>query len=247
VGDQRGESTTSTDSAVLEWLLEEDQPSVRYYALVDLLGRSERDSDVRRARRGIARTGWAADLLRSQKPDGFWEPNAPGSVRAWFRFLQFPQYRTTLLYAQTLADLGLTADDTRIRKAAEQIFKYKLQLSSPLNFFTEEVCAVGNTARTLARFGYLDDRRVQVPWTAGRRSRPWPSSRSRTAPARWRRRSNGGWSSTSAAGFSRKALVTHLGTGCTIPSTTSTTSWSGWTSSPVSALPTTVGSIRPFG
>jgi len=146
---------------IIGWLLEEEQPSVRYRALVDLLDRREDDPEVRRARSRIARVGWAADLLRLQKPKGYWEPREPASARGWMRFLQFPQYRSTLLRALVLADLGVTSSEPGVRRAAEMIFDYKLRLSSPLNFFTEEVCAVGNTARTLTRFGYGDDRRVQ--------------------------------------------------------------------------------------
>jgi hypothetical protein len=147
--------------SVTEWLVETDQPSVRYFALRDLLDESDSAPVVRAARSRIPRVGWAAEILRQQKPEGFWEPRPPRGVRGWLQFLQFPQYRSTLLYALALSDLGMTSADRRIRRAAEQIFDYKLRLSSPVNFFTEEVCAVGNTARTLTRFGYLEDRRVQ--------------------------------------------------------------------------------------
>ncbi len=149
-------------SPVVEWLLEPDQPSVRAYALTDLLGRREDDPDVRAARSRIARVGWAHDMLRLQKPAGYWERREPKSLKEWFSFLYFPEYRTTIWRAVVLADLGMTSADPRIRKLAELIFRYKLQLSSPFNFFHEEVCAVGNVARTLTRFGYGDDRRVRM-------------------------------------------------------------------------------------
>ncbi|HYT17227.1 MAG TPA: hypothetical protein VEO18_03145, partial [Thermoplasmata archaeon] len=64
---------------VLDWLLEEDQPSVRYHTLVDLLGRNENDSQVREAYSKIPRKGWAEDILDLQKPGGYWEPNEPTS------------------------------------------------------------------------------------------------------------------------------------------------------------------------
>ncbi len=146
---------------VIGWLLEDDQPSVRYYTLVDLLGRREDDPEVRRTRSRIPRVGWAARLLRRQKPKGYWEPREPTDFRSWARFLQFPQFGSTMWPALVLADLGLTSRDPRIRRTAELFFDYKLRLSSPFNFFTEEVCAVGNLARMLVRFGYREDRRVQ--------------------------------------------------------------------------------------
>ncbi len=156
-------AVTSADpgAPVIEWLLEETQPSVRYFTLVDLLGKSENEPEVRRARSRIPRVGWAALLLEKQKPKGYWEAREPTNFRGYARFLQFPQFGSTMWPALVLSDLGWTSADPRIRKTAELIFDYKLRLSSPFNFFTEEVCAVGNLARMLTRFGYGDDRRVQ--------------------------------------------------------------------------------------
>jgi hypothetical protein len=152
--------TDPPEERVLNWLLEKEQPSVRYYTLVDLLGRPDDDPEVRAARAAIPRTGWAADMLRTQNPKGYWEPNGPKNVRQWLSFLYFPEYRSTIWRALVLSDLGLTSSLPGIRKLAECIFEYKLRLSSPVNFFHEEVCAAGNTARVLTRFGYGDDRRV---------------------------------------------------------------------------------------
>lgn len=149
------------DERVVNWLREANQPAVRYRTLVDLDDRPPNDPDVRATRSHLARRGWAYDILRTQKAKGFWEPRAPTTFRGYARFLQFPLYRSTMWRAIVLADLGLTSEDPRIAKVAQLIFDYKLRLSSPFNFFTEEVCAVGNIARTLTRFGYGDDRRVR--------------------------------------------------------------------------------------
>ncbi len=151
----------SRDAKVLDWLLQNDQPAVRYRALVDLLGRAEDDPEVREARSRIGRVGWAADQLRRQGAKGFWESHPPRNVSEWVDFLYFPPYLSTNWRALVLADLGLDATDPRIRKIADLLFEYKLRLSSPFNFFHEEVCITGNTARTMTRFGYGDDPRVQ--------------------------------------------------------------------------------------
>lgn len=151
----------AADQDVLNWLLEEDQPSVRYFALVELLGRKANDPDVRRSLSRIPRVGWGARLLSRQKPKGHWETREPNNFPAWARFLQFPQFASTMWPALVLSDLGFTSRDPRIRRTAQLLFDYKLRLSSPFNFFTEEVCAVGNLARMLTRFGYGEDRRVQ--------------------------------------------------------------------------------------
>ncbi len=53
-------------NSVMDWLLEEDQPAVRYLALTQLLEKPEGDSDVKEARVMIAKRGWASDILREQ-------------------------------------------------------------------------------------------------------------------------------------------------------------------------------------
>ncbi len=146
---------------VLTWLLEENQPSVRYHALTELLGRPEDDPEVRAARARIPRAGWAKEILDRQGPSGFWERREPRTVREYLYFLWFPEFSSTIWSAIVLADLGLTAADPRIRRTADRLFDYKLGLSSMINLYHEEMCAVGNAARTLARFGYADDPRVR--------------------------------------------------------------------------------------
>jgi hypothetical protein len=149
------------DATVIQWLLEKDQPSVRYHALVNLLDRREDDPEVREARSRIGRIGWAAEMLRQQGPKGFWERREPRNVSEWVDFLYFPPYLSTNWRALVLADLGLESTDPRIKKIADLLFEYKLRFSSPFNFFYEEVCISANTARMLTRFGYGDDRRVR--------------------------------------------------------------------------------------
>jgi hypothetical protein len=149
------------DVKVVEWLLEEEQPVARQGALIDLLGRKESDPEVRSARSRIARVGWAYDQLRLQGPKGFWEAREPRNVKEWIDFLYYPVYRATNWRALVLSDFALDSTNPRIKKIANLLFEYKLRLSSPFNFFYEEMCISANTARMLTRFGYGDDPRVR--------------------------------------------------------------------------------------
>jgi len=149
------------DARVIQWLLEEDQPVARTATLVDLLGREDSDPMVRAARSRIPRVGWACDQFRAQGPKGFWEPHEPRNLKGWIDFLYYPKYLSTNWRALVLADFGLDASDPRIKRIADLLFEFKLRLSSPFNFFYEEACVVGNTARMMTRFGYADDFRVR--------------------------------------------------------------------------------------
>jgi hypothetical protein len=135
----------------MDWLLEESQPSVRYFALTDLLGREKTHPDAKEAVANIAKRGWAAAVLAKQKPEGNWE-----SKRDLYR----PKYTATNWMAIVLSDLGLTKQDGRIAKTAELFFADWMQDEEP-NIFHDEVCIVGNTARLMTRFGYGDDPRVK--------------------------------------------------------------------------------------
>lgn len=156
-----GSTSTGRGRDALDWLLQGGQPSVRYYALTELLERSQKDPEVRVARSQIPRAGWAREMLASQKPEGYWEAHEPRTVREWVGFLRFPTFGASVWTGMVLSDLGLTAADPRIRRFADRVFGHLLPLSSPVNIFTEEVCIVGNVGRMMTRFGYGDDHRVR--------------------------------------------------------------------------------------
>lgn len=149
------------DSQVLDWLLSEDQPSVRYYAMTDLLDLKKDDPDVLKASSNIKTIGWAAELLSGLGEAGFWEEREPENLQEWVTFSYFPKFQSTFWKALVLSDLGIDSTDPRIKKIADVMFDYKLKLGSPVNFFLEEVSVSGNIARMLTRFGYWEDPKVR--------------------------------------------------------------------------------------
>ena len=56
----------------VDWLLEPDNPSVRYLALTELLDHPEGDPDVVQAKRDIMDSGVVRALLEGQREDGYW-------------------------------------------------------------------------------------------------------------------------------------------------------------------------------
>lgn len=142
---------TSQPSRTLRWLLEEDQPAVRYFALTDLLNRRESDPEVKRTRAAIPKRGWARKILSMQKPGGYWVSDES---------LYGPKYTATNWMALVLSDLGLTREEAHVKRTADLFFDSWLKPSPALNIFSDEVCIVGNTARMLTTFGYAHDSRV---------------------------------------------------------------------------------------
>src|SRR5712692_354613 len=140
-------------NSVIDWLLEENQPSVRYQTLTQLLDKPESDPEVTEAKSLIAKRGWAEYILSKQRPDGYWETS---------KNLYRPKYLTTHWQLEVLSDLGVTAANPEVRKACELFFA---QRSKPDGGFgggeMSHFCGTGNAARMLVRFGYVDDARVR--------------------------------------------------------------------------------------
>ena len=123
---------------------------MRYFTLVDLLGHPPSSGETRSAYDQISRRGWAKQILDAQRKGGNWE-----SRKSIYR----PKYTATNWRMLVLSDLGLTKKNRRIERACELFFADWLKEELPV---TEgEICIVGNLARMLTRFGYIDDTRVK--------------------------------------------------------------------------------------
>lgn len=136
---------------VLEWLLEDKQPAVRYYTLVDLLDRPLSDPEVASAREAIPLKGWAADILRLQKASGFWE-----SSESLYR----PKYIATNWRLIVLTDLGLTGEHPRIRRSAELFLRLYARPDGGFGRTVSHFCVTGNLVRVLIKCGYREDPKV---------------------------------------------------------------------------------------
>lgn len=133
---------------VIRWLLEKNQPSVRYYTLRELLDKPKSDSEVKEAYSLIPHRGWAASILNTQLPNGYWASKSS---------LYYPKYEATIWKLIVLADLGLTAEDLRVKASCELVLQH---YSRPEGGFGNPIkgsshfCVTGNLVRTLIRFGY---------------------------------------------------------------------------------------------
>ncbi len=140
----------------LDWLLEPEQPSVRYLALTQLMGRGPRDPDVREARARIPRRGWVAEMLARRDPGGWWVRNGPPMYPKWVAM------NWNLL---AMADLGASRSIPEVATSCE-LWMAKTPLKNGGvgavgNQGIGHLCFTGNMARALVTFGYADDPRVE--------------------------------------------------------------------------------------
>ncbi len=152
-----------------DWLLERDNPSVRYFTLVDVLDMSENDRDVQQARHAIMEDGVVSLILEKQEEGGNWgKPD---------RFYT-AKYRGTVWQLIILAELGADGSDERVRRACDFILEVSQERStggfstrgSPRNGGEPSCvipCLTGNMVWSLMRLG-CQDPRVQrgIEWMA---------------------------------------------------------------------------------
>lgn len=150
------------------WLLEEINPSVRYFALVDLLGLSPDDAGIKKARKTILKEGPVPVILAKQESGGYWGKPEDFYIRS--------KYKGTVWNIISLAQLGVDGSDKRVRKAGEFIlgasqdessggFAYKPGENAP-DHDSVIPCLTGNMVYSLIRFGFAEDPRVQraIDW-----------------------------------------------------------------------------------
>lgn len=152
-----------------DWLLEKNNPSVRYFTLTDILGIPPDSPEAMDARHEIMKTGVVPRILARQEEGGYWGIPADFYIRS--------NYKGTVWQLIILAELGAHASDGRIRKACEFIFENSQDRSSggfsiqgtPNNGGNHSAvipCLTGNMVWSLIKFGYLEDPRVQkgIDW-----------------------------------------------------------------------------------
>ncbi|MFQ5818957.1 MAG: hypothetical protein ACE5I5_03130 [Candidatus Heimdallarchaeota archaeon] len=98
------------------WLLDKEDPSIRYCALQDLLRKKKSDPEVLEAQKLIMHSPIVKTILKNQNADGYW-----GNPDKWL----YPKYKGTIHQVMLLADLGAIKND-QIEKAIEFLFGFQL-------------------------------------------------------------------------------------------------------------------------
>jgi len=102
----------------IEWLLEEENPPVRYFALKELAEKQTGDPELSAAKAAIGRYDKVQRIFAKQRPDGFWKsPEQP----------YMPKYRSTYWQIMILSQLGLDKSDERVGRACDFISRFQLE------------------------------------------------------------------------------------------------------------------------
>ncbi len=150
----------------IPWLLEPDNPSVRYLTFTEILDRPEHDQEVTTARRDIMRIGNVPDLLVGLTDAGYWEP-----INAYYH----PRYTGSAWRFMLLAEFGADGELEEIRKIADYLYEYAQldsggfsarNMSSRLPEASGTPCFTGNMVWSCIRLGYIEDPNVQkgIDW-----------------------------------------------------------------------------------
>jgi hypothetical protein len=151
-----------------EWLLEAEDPPIRYWTLVDILNHPLEDPEVIAARKGIPSYFPIAQLLSLQKQDGRWGRHD----------YYLPRINMGTFWVLTiLGDMGITSEDEHIRRASDFMFSHQREngafcrrrrIAGQGMVWQEDAapCTHARIVCFLIQFGYGEDPRVRraIDW-----------------------------------------------------------------------------------
>jgi len=147
----------------IDWMLEPENPGVRYLALRDLLDRPADDAEMTTARHMAHTSGPIATILEKMQPEGYWAKPGPGYTT---------KYRSTAWTLIMLAQLGARAsEDERIRRGCAYLLEHALTTGGQFTIYgissSTIDCLQGNLCWALLELGYDDPRLQQAyEWMA---------------------------------------------------------------------------------
>lgn len=140
-------------NAVIDWLLEDDNPSVQYRTLVELLGAAPTDPLAQKARQAIPHSAAVEHIFSKMHPDGYWEFRYPRSGRMIGAGVDYFDFITTHFNIAILAELGLDQSDPRAAKAVERYFTLQKPDGDFIRHFS---CHYAYLLRAFKMLGYED-------------------------------------------------------------------------------------------
>ncbi|MHA2325866.1 MAG: hypothetical protein ACXACB_10725, partial [Promethearchaeota archaeon] len=142
---------------VTEWLLEEENPSIRYRTMRELQEIPDSDPELQSTKKQIMTYRPVKNMLDAMHPEGYWEVISPSTKQSYGKGVEYRQNSTHFILSY-LAELGMTREDPKIEKAANRY----LSLQQPDgDFLGHSSCLFGMNIRTFMLLGFKDDPRLK--------------------------------------------------------------------------------------
>jgi hypothetical protein len=150
--------TLEISGDLIQWLLEPDNPNVRYRTLIELLGKNNTDAEVVDALSKINDSAPVKSLLEKMHPEGYWLQKNPRTGELVGKGIEYGSFGTTHFCLSYCAELGLNRSHPQIDRAAQRY----LSLQQPDgDWYRHFSCLAGLNLRTFLMLGYREDPRVQ--------------------------------------------------------------------------------------
>ncbi len=141
---------------VIDWLLEEENPSIRYRTMLELQDLPSTKIEVKEAKEAVMKYSIVQNILEKIHPEGYWEVKKPNG-RVIGAGVEYADWSTTHYVLSYLAELGLTKDNSLVNKAANRY----LSLQEPDgDFWNHFSCLYGINIRTFVKLGFQEDPRL---------------------------------------------------------------------------------------
>ena len=145
-----------------DWLLEPQDPRIRFWALQDLEGKGPDHPEVQEAQDALMESPPVTAILDAQQPEGHWVHRED---------MYLPKYKATTHSLLILAELGATRTPA-IERGLEHIFEFQRDSGHFLtklpktakgraSIVKDGCCLDANVLYYMAHFGYLGDTRME--------------------------------------------------------------------------------------
>ncbi len=150
-----------TEHEVVAWLLEEENPSVRYLTLTELLDIHPKSKRAIETRKSIPEWPPIRKILHHQRRDGGWDDE-----KTWY----LPKYKSTIWQLIILSQTGIDPSLSEVRRMCDYSFRFQTaaggfvsgMASNPQeDWGLKAGCLNGNVIAALCRLGLRKDDRVK--------------------------------------------------------------------------------------
>lgn len=142
----------------LDWLLNTDNPSLKYRIMTELLDIPEHNSEIIELKKRIPDSSQVMQILSKMHPDGYWVQQNQTTKLFVGDDVEYGSYATTHFCLSYLGELGLTKENHLVAKAAERYLSLQKNDGDWLQHLS---CLYGFNIRTFIKLGYRNDPRIQ--------------------------------------------------------------------------------------